>query len=591
VGLGSALSLSATVNPDFGQVEVDPAVINLSAVETFFPEKRPFFLEGSGIFEFGVLPVRAQYGFSRFVHSRRIGRTPQLSPSSDWSDAPDQTTILGAAKVSGQLGRGWSLGLMDAATQREEARTASAAGALGVAPIEPRTNYFVGRVKRDLAAGRTTLGMLATATNRAMDSTFAPVLRSSAYLVGVDGTHASRDRRWTAGGFLLGSRVAGSAAAIAATQRSSVHYFGRPDAPYAPYDADRRALAGHDAALGVVYQGTPWFASLQARETSPGFETNDLGYLARADARSLAAAFGGTHDASSGMLRSSRATLYSINAWNFGGVGFFHELGLTGSAQLRSFWTVGGHAGVRPALPNDRLTRGGPLVQLPAEWEVSGSVGTDGRRRAIARLAASTVQRGEHGPEATVSTSLTLRPSPPLQLTLAPALEIVHDDAQYVRTIADSTATATFGRRYVFAALRQRTLSLDVRADWTLTTALSVQLFAQPFESTARFGDDEELVAPRTFDFAVYGRDRGTVTPLAGGTRRIDPDGAGPATPFTLGGGPDEASFVSRALRVNAVVRWEYRGGSTLFVVWQQRRDGPADVNVLAVKASYRLGR
>jgi hypothetical protein len=612
VGLGPALTLAATINPDFGQVEVDPAVLNLSATETFFPEKRPFFLEGAGIFEFGALPVYASYGFRRFVHWRRIGRAPQLvPPDADWSDAPDQTTILGAAKLSGQLPGGWSLGVLDATTARENARVADRSGARGVVGVEPLTNYFVARAKRDLQAGRTTVGLLSTATNRATDGAFDDALRSDAYLLGVDASHASRDRRWTWAGHAIGSRVGGSAAAIAATQRSSVRYYGRPDAPWLPFDPSRTALAGHDAAVGFAYQGTPLFASLQLRETSPGFEANDLGYLSRADARSVAAAVGATHDASSGLVRDARVTAYTLNAWNYGGAGFAHELGATSSIQLHSFWNVTARASWQPALLDDRLTRGGPTVRVPPRWGASGGVTTDGRRRVIGGATASAARLPLGGAERAASVSVTLRPSPSLQLSLAPTLDALRDPAQYVRTVPD--ATVADGRRYVFAALRQRTLSLDARVDWTLTTALSFQLFAQPFASSARFGEYGELaVRARSLALGRYGRGgAGTVTTLDGGRVRIDPDGdAGAAAPFVLGDAPNETSFLSRALRANAVLRWEYRGGSTLYVVWQQTRDGVATLdddasairgfdhllavparNVVFVKASYRLGR
>jgi hypothetical protein len=165
----------------------------------------------------------------------------------------------------------------------------------------------------------------------------------------------------------------------------------------------------------------------------------------------------------------------------------------------------------------------------------------------------------------------------------------------------------TFANRYVFATLRQRTLSLDLHADWTFTPAFSFQLFSQPFVSVARFADYKQLRAPGLFQFDVYGRDRGTVTRLDNGRVQIDPDGSGPAQPFVLDPGSNEASFLSRALRVNAVLRWEYRGGSTLYLVWQQTRDQSSALgdtapplfdrllevparNVLLLKATYRLG-
>ena len=608
VGLGSSLSLTGTVNPDFGQVEVDPAVLNLTAVETFLPEKRPFFLEGAGIFEFGALPVSAAYGFSRFVHWRRIGRAPQLSPDAQWIDAPEQTRIIGAAKLSGLVDRGWSIGMVDAVTQREDARIIDPAGNYGLATVEPATNYFVGRAKRDFDDGGTTIGLLSTAVDRSMDPSIASALRGGAYLFGVDGTRATRDRRWQAGGYFVRSLVTGTAASIAATQQSSVRYFGRPDASYLSFDSSRTSLQGHDAALELVYTGIPWFGSMQVHETSPGYEANDLGYLSRADVRSLTAAVGATHTAGTGLLRDAQAFVYTQQAWNFGGSRLFSRVGGTASTQLPSMWSVNVGAAARPAVYDDRLTRGGPIVRTPGIREIAGSVFSDSRRRIRGSVAASFAERGAAGSEAVVSESVIIVPSPSLQVSLGPSLDLLRDEAKYVRTVVDPLATETFANRYVFATLRQRTLSLDVRADWTFTPALSFQLYSQPFASSARFAAYKQLRTPGLFQFDVYGRDRGTVTSLDGGRVEIDPDGSGPAQSFILDPGSNEASFLSKALRVNAVLRWEYRSGSILYLVWQQTRDQSSALgatapplfgrllavparNELLVKATYRVGR
>jgi Domain of unknown function (DUF5916) len=206
---------------------------------------------------------RARLGTRCF---RRIGRAPQLTPDAQWIDAPEQTRIIGAAKLSGQVGHGWSIGLVDAVTQREGARIVDTSGKYELATVEPAANYFVGRVKRDFDDGGTTIGVLSTAVDRSMDPSIASALRRGAYLFGVDGTRATRDRRWQAGGYLVQSLVTGTAASIAATQRSSVHYFARPDASYLTFDSSRTSLQGHDAALGVVYRGAPWLGSMQVHE-------------------------------------------------------------------------------------------------------------------------------------------------------------------------------------------------------------------------------------------------------------------------------------------------------------------------------------
>ena len=607
LGLGSALSLTGTINPDFGQVEVDPAIINLSAVETFLPEKRPFFLEGSGIFQFGSIPVRSALSFSQPIHWRRIGRAPQLSPNAAWSEVPEQTTILGAGKLSGQLDGGWSLGFADAVTQREEARIVAESGDRGSQLVEPLTNYFVGRGKRDFNDGRASFGFLTTATNRSLSGDAADRLRSSALLFGVDGSASTRDRSWIVGGYFIQSRVGGTTDAIAATQRSSVRYLQRPDKDYSLFDANRKSLSGRDAALGIVYLGKPWFGSTQIRETTPGYEPNDLGYASRSDVRTATAQFGGEWNSSKAKLRSNRVTAFTQHAWNFGGNGIYHRIGLANSTTLSSFWNTNWQFSYRPPLFSDKHTRGGPLVQVPRQWDMSGGISTDGRKSVIGSLQGSLEDQAENGIESSLSALVRVRPSSALEISAAPTLALLRDGAQYIRTVRDVLASATYGSRYIFSTLRQRTLSIDGRADWTLTPALSFQLFAQPFVSTAKFGGYKELRRPGKYEFDVYGRDRGTISTLADGRFEIDPDGTGSASPFVIGES-NERSFVTRALRVNAVLRWEYRGGSSVYVVWQQSRDGEGLVsdgyqdginrvldvaakNVLFVKASYRLGR
>src|SRR5688500_16675446 len=456
VGLGSALSVTGTVNPDFGQVEVDPAVINLSAVETFFPEKRPFFLEGAGIFEFGKVPVHAPYGFSRFIHWRRIGRSPQLSPDADWARGPDQTTILGAAKLSGQLAGGWSVGVTDAVTQREDARIASVSGQRGTALVEPLTNYFVGRAKRDFSDGRASVGVLSTTVNRSLDSTSASRLRGAAYLMGVDGIGASADRRWTIGGHFLQSLVTGSEAAIAATQTHSARYFNRPDAEHLEYDPTRRSLAGHDAALALVYQGKPSFGSVQLAQTSPGYESNDLGYMSRSDLRSLTAAIGTRRNGMRGFVRDGRVMSYGIYATNFAGTPLYRRIGVTSSATMQSLWSASGALAYKWSVLSDHITRGGPLMRVMRQWEADLSLSTDSRRKIVAEFSGNYEDRASAGVESEFAVSMTARPTASLQFSLSPTLSLLSDEAQYIRTVPDALATSTYGRRYIFATLNQR---------------------------------------------------------------------------------------------------------------------------------------
>jgi hypothetical protein len=232
----SDLTLNATLNPDFGQVEVDPAVVNLSAFETFYAEKRPFFVEGADNFAFGSAAVGPGSTYANLFYSRRIGRSPQLGTPTQISDIPSVSTILGAAKLSGRTQNGWTIGALDAVTQRENARYQSATGEALTAVVEPLANYFVGRVNRQMRDGQRIIGGTFTAVNRSTDDRSAQLLRSSAYAGGVDFSQEWARRSWRVSGFLTGSRISGSANAIALAQRSPARYYQRPDATHLEVD-------------------------------------------------------------------------------------------------------------------------------------------------------------------------------------------------------------------------------------------------------------------------------------------------------------------------------------------------------------------
>jgi hypothetical protein len=617
-GFGSGLTLTATLNPDFGQVEVDPATINLTAFETFLTEQRPIFVEGAEIFDFGRPATFNSWARLRPFYSRRVGRAPQRElhgAGFEAAEQPAQTTIASAVKLSGKTRSGWTVGALDAVTLAEHARFTLPDGSAARAEVEPLTNYFVGRLRRDLRAGATAVGGMLTAVNRDLsDPALAPLLRSSAYLAGVDFDHSWMDRRWNVNGFLAHSRVQGSREAILSTQRSSARYFQRPDAGYLSLDPERTRLDGHAGALTVQkVGGGHWLGSLTYEETSPGFELNDGGFQSRADARALSTYLAYRENRPSRGFHSYTVYGFSNTAWNFGGLRVSDTYGLGADTRLRSFWRVNATTIVNPATHDDRLTRGGPLSRTPAAWQGLLTVHTDPRRELSGRLelAYRTTRSGEY--DRIAAAGVDLRPSRTVRVGLGPRLVLEYDPDQYVRSVPDPLADETFGQRYVFANVSQTVVSLDGRLDWTFSPTLSLQLFAQPYVAVGDFSGYKELRTPGRFLFDVYGRDRGTVREASGcaaesapgGGYALDPDGAGPADCFHVG----EQDFNYRSLRGNAVLRWEYRPGSALFLVWQQDRfsyeqDGrfrlgreygelfrrPAE-HVLLVKATYWLGR
>jgi hypothetical protein len=470
-------------------------------------------------------------------------------------------------------------------------------------PVEPLTNYLVGRVRKDLREGNSTLGLIATAVDRRQDDPeLSSLLRGSAYVFGADFTNSWSNRTWSLDGSVGVSTVRGTPDAIALTQESSARYYQRPDATSFEFDPNRTSLSGYayEVAAGKN-SGKHWLGGLVYQETSPGFESNDLGFQTDASQRAFSTALE-YHERRPGRLfRNYGIFPFTNHAWNFDGNLVFGSYGLILEGLLANFWDFELRGDYAPPVYDDRLTRGGPLARQPTNWDVRLTLTSDSRKttKLTGNFTQSWTAAHEHQTKADLT--LSVRPSSALHLSVGPTFLRNLTLSQYVTTVSDPAATGTFGARYVFATLDQTEVSLVTRVDWTFTPALSLQLFLQPLISAGDFTDLKEFVAPRTYDFAVYGEDKGTATTTAEGTQ-IDPgDGA---SPFTV----PEQDFTIRSLRANAVLRWEWRPGSTLFLVWQQNRDndasfgslrlgrdldavfsGGAARNVLAVKASYWL--
>jgi len=609
-GLGSDLTLDATVNPDFGQVEVDPAVVNLSDFETFFEEKRPFFIEGSQIFgNFGHNGANNFWGFNRsepdLFYSRRIGRAPQGDPQADYVDRPSATTILGAAKVTGKLPGGWAVAALEAVTQREHARLATGP-ARRVADIEPLTNYFVGRAHREMKRGGLGAILTSVARNR-RDPVLRAALVDRAWVAGVDGycfLDAKKD--WVVTGRLAGSRLDGSAAAVETVQRSSQHYFQRPDARTVRLDPSATSLSGWTGALNLNRQGGRIRVNGALWAVSPGFESNDLGFNSRTDR------WGGhavVDFRKTDPDRFTRSRFFALAKWYV--FNFDHErqgdgLHAFGEVQLRNYWSAFLGAFKSWRVHDDRLTRGGPSSLQGAAKGTFFSLRTDSRKPVSGRLQGEYVSDEFGGWNASTQATLELKPLPSLFVSVGPSLLRAHNPAQWVTAVDDPTAAVTFGRRYVFADLTQTEVSMTTRLNWILTPNVSLQVYAQPLVSVGAYRGFKELARPRRFDFLRYGRDAGSLAyDATAATYSVDPDGPGPAAAFSF----DRPDFNFKSLRVNAIFRWEWRPGSTLYLAWTQRREdtahpgefelrrdvralgaAPAD-NVLLIKVSYRVAR
>jgi hypothetical protein len=575
--VSSSLTLDATVNPDFGQVEVDPAVINLSAFETFFQERRPFFVEGADIFRFGG------GGANQVFYSRRIGRQPSLPPPYPVQDIPDATRILGAGKLSGRTDGGWSIGSLGAVTRREVARFQGADGGVGEAVAEPLTGYFVGRARREMRTGQSAVGGFLGVVDRQLDTDqLADAMRSGAYSGGLDVFHQWADRTWTLEGFLGASHIRGTGPVIAAAQRAPYTYMHRPDAIHLDYDPARSSLTGFSGEASLARRwGRNWNARFLAGAISPGYDVNDLGFQRRGDRidADLFVHFSETRPGN--VLRQFSTYANARMEHNWAGERVSDNVGMGTSLQFLNYWSANlGLNGSSEGTLDDRLTRGGPAALRPGALRGFMGGGSDPRSPVVGSVNGMLVRNRDGGSATSASLGIRIKPAPDWELSLSPELSRSHTPAQYLFSLEDATAALTFGRRYVFAALDQTMLSVSARLDYTFTPDLSLQLFAQPFLASGAFGSTAEFAAPRTRDFLVYGEDVGEIV-----DGRIYPAGQGEGA---VGFAVPERDFNVRSLRGNAVLRWEWRPGSTLFVAWQQTREDQAPVGTFHLPSDAR---
>jgi hypothetical protein len=583
-GLTSNLTLNGTINPDFGQVEVDPAVVNLSAFETFFDEKRTFFLEGAQIFSnFGTGGSNSFWGFNtsdpNIFYSRRIGRSPQLSAGGDFADPPTATTILGAAKLTGKTSGGWSLGILNAVTDLERAPTLTA-GIDGMAAVEPFSNYFVARLQREFGR-RVGAGFLTTAVNRRLDTPlFRDALAGQAYVFGAD-AHLFLDaaRNWVLTGKAAVSRVSGTAAFVERLQRAPQRYYQRPDSPNVELDPSRTSLTGFTHRLVLNRNSGMWFINAQLWGVSPGFESNDLGFHSTGDRGGAHGVFFWRNPNPNRFLRSRQFWVSKWWTWNYArelqGDGINSNAGVT----FLNYWQLFGNMGLRARVLDDRLTRGGPSVSALGGgfWNVNGS--TDSRRAFSVGGNYNDNWNDSGGWSRNGNLSVSIKPSPLVTISTGPNWNRNRNAAQYVRTVTDPTAAATYGARYVFGELEQWQLSMTTRISVILTPRVSLRVFMQPLLAAGDYTSFIELARPRTFDFVRYGAP-GTSLAYDPVARRydVDPDAEGEAAGFSFTN-PD---FNLKSLRLNAVFRWEVKPGSTFYAVWTRRQQDFSNPGVFA---------
>jgi hypothetical protein len=610
VGLKSNLTLDATVNPDFGQVEVDPAVINLSAYETFYEEKRPFFIEGASLFQgFGrggvYINANINWPMPTFFYSRRIGRAPQGYVTQDgYTRVPDRTTILGATKLTGKLGTSWNVGFISALTGRESAEI-NQAGTMLRQDVEPFTYYGALRAQKEVGEGKSGYGILATGVMRDINApTLAGILNKNAFSLAADGwVFLNKKRDWVVGGWAGGTRVEGTAEDVYRLQLSSMHYYQRPDATHVSLNPAATSLSGWGARVNLGKQNGNFLFLASAGALSPGFDPNDVGFqYGGSDVIQMQALPGYQWTKPGKVFQNCLLIGGAFVSYDFGGNRIWEGGLLSFQGTFRNFWEFNTMLAYNPETVSNDRTRGGPLSLTPWGYQVDTMLSTDTRRPIVLEGQSSFYRRPAWGDQWNGQLAIRWKPRSNISMSIGPTIALETNTIQWVTRVTDPVMTATYGSRYIFGRIDQKVLGSEIRVDWTFTPKLTLQAYLQPFIAVGTYGQFKELALPKSFDYATYGTGASTIV-YADGLYTVDPDGAaGPAAAFTFGN-PD---FNYKSMRGTVVFRWEYQPGSLIYFVWTQNRadyanpgnlrlwrdlgdlfSAPGD-NIFLLKVSYR---
>jgi hypothetical protein len=584
--VGSNLNVDATINPDFGQVEVDPAIINLSEFETFYQEKRPFFIEGSNIFAFGYGGANNNWGFNFSVpelfYSRRIGRPPQGNVSSKgYLNYPSETRILGAAKLSGKIDESWSIGVLSSLTERTFAKIQTPNGINIEEQVEPLTHYGVFRTQKEFNSGKQAIGMIFTSVNRDLNSdNLKNLLSDQAYTFGTDGwTFLDDDETYVITGSVIGSYTSGTRDYLIRLQKQPYRYMQRPDKTYMPLDSNRTSIAGIFSRVMLNKQKGNFYINAALGTASPGFEYNDLGSQWFADRinghlvtgyrwfdpdnifrrKSIYVAYSRTSDYEDNISRSGFYMNGSLQFLNYYGFNF------EGSYNFESISTT--------------LTRGGPKLIIPFNYSFSLGAYSDSRENVIISPSADFWRNQTDSYQFDLDLEIEWKPSSQISFVLGPEYSYNFTKYQWVGNFADPYAVNSYNTRYVFADLYQKTLSATIRLNWIFTPTLSLQLYIQPLFAVGDYEKFKEIINPPSIDVKEYGNEGSQISYDEGSmTYTVDPYAEGPATPFSFSN-PD---FNFKSLRGNLVLRWEALPGSVFYFAWTNSRmnfENPGEFN------------
>ncbi|NVO19975.1 MAG: carbohydrate binding family 9 domain-containing protein [Bacteroidetes bacterium] len=575
ISLTNNFTLNFTINPDFGQVEADPSVMNLTAFESYFPEKRPFFIEGKNIFDYKL--TGSDDPRNQLFYSRRIGSSPHYYPnlySGEYAKVPEETSILGSFKLSGKTHNGLSIGVLESVTENEKALI-DYNGDRRKESVEPLTSYFVARVQKDIKKGNTQLGGIITATNRFIDAADPQLkfLPAAAYAGGFDFTHYWKNKTYyfSAKGVL--SSVRGDSAAITRLQTSSAHYYQRPDMDYEHLDSNRKALSGQGGTLEIGKLGRGhWQYKGWLTWRSPGLDFNNLGYMQQVDEIQQLAWIGYRIYKPFSIFRYVSGNFNQWWGWDFGGESVYKGINLSAYSKFTNYWS----AQLSYNKDGESLARtelwGGPALLVPGGQQFAGSLQTDDRNKVYFKIS-DTEYRGKDNSywSSAMSAGITFKPINSFSFSFEPEYTRTHNLIQYVAT----NIAPNGDPRYIMAHLDQNILRFSLRLNFNLTPDLSFQYYGQPFLYAGKYNNFKYVTNPRAKKLADrYKEFTDQQLTLYSSSSRwdtylVDENTDGSAD---YGFAAPDLDFLQ--FRSNLVVRWEYIPGSTVYLVWSQGRTG-----------------
>lgn len=585
IGLTNDLTLNFTVNPDFGQVEADPSEVNLSAFETYFSEKRPFFVEGKNIFDFSMTNGDGDDTRNMLFYSRRIGRQPQYYydvidnlQDGEYADVPSATNILGSFKLSGKTRSGLSIGILESVTQNQQA-TIDLDGDQRKVTVEPLTNYTVARLQRDFKKGETQIGGMFTSTNRFINDSYLEFLPNSAYTGGLDFTRYWKNKTYYIRLKGVYSNLNGTRGCITGLQQSATHYYQRPDQDYMKVDTSRTTLNGYGGTIsgGKAGQGH-WQYMGWLTFRSPGLDFNDIGYMRRGDEIQQVAWVGYRIYKPFSIFKYLSINANQWNGWNFGGEWLYIGGNINANTQFKNYWQFNIAVNAEPQVLAQTMLRGGPMLLMPGSLNNYFNIETDSRKKLSFELGLSL----NHGFEDYYKTTslnfgAVYKPINSLSISLFPGYTCGHDDLQYIDKLQNLTSSAgTSPDRYLLARLDRKVFSLSARLNVSITPDLSIQFWGQPFLFSGKYSRYKYVTTPRAEKYSdryheYSGKEIGRYYSENGQDFYYSIDENSDNVEDYWFWEPD---FRFMQFRSNLVARWEYKPGSALYLVWSQGRTG-----------------